>query len=199
MPLTQNLNLTTLDKVPSGVRTDMTFSSKRTSSAYFFHHLPRSRRNGGFSLTELLIVLVIAAILMVVAVPSFKTMSRTMAVRGAADELVGGIHLARSEAIRTNRTVSLSIDGRTWQIFTDTNKDHVFNSGEELLREGSYPELIAPQTPMLWFNFAPDGTTTSLKSFPTSICLATADSPPIQRQVLFPARASSPEIQTTCD
>jgi len=144
-------------------------------------------------MTELLIVVAIAAILAAVAVPSFRTMSRNMAVRGAAGELVAGIQFARSEAIRTNQTISLSLDGRTWQVFTDTN------GNRELLREGAYSELIVSQNPALRFDFAPGGTAvSSMGPFPAAICLTTADNPPAQRQVLFPARASSPVIQANC-
>jgi len=151
-------------------------------------------------LTELLIALAIAAVLAAAAVPSFKSVSRKMAVRGTADELVAGIQFARSEAIRTNRTVSLSLDDRTWRVFIDTDKNHALNGDEELLREGIYSGLINAQTPALWFDFSPVGTTvSSTGTFPVGICLTTADSPPAQRQVFFPARASSPVVQANCN
>jgi len=173
----------------------MTFSTKRILSV----HYPVPRSEGGFTLIELLVTLAIAVILAAIAVPSFRTMNRNMAVSNAADELVTGIQFARSEAIRTNRTVTLSFDGRTWRVFIDTNNNHVFDQDSEvLLRESSYSELMNAQQDTLWFNFAPLGTiTSSLVTFPADICLTTADNQR-QRQIRFPARASSPIIQTSC-
>jgi len=148
----------------------------------------------GFTLIELLIVIAIAAILAAIAVPSFKTMIRNMAVRSAANDLVADIQFARSEATRANRAVSLAFDGRTWQVFT-TNA----SGNRELLRTGSYSEPVEAQDDTLWFEFAPTGLiTSSANQFPTGICLETADTPPVQRRVLFPARAASPVIQVSC-
>jgi type II secretion system protein H len=174
----------------------MTSFTKRGFPVRFSRSAFYSGRKGGFTLIEMLIVIAIAAILAAVAVPSFKTMNRTMAVRGAADELVAGIQFARSEAIRINQTVSLSLIGRTWQVFVDSNGNHVRDDNEALLREGSYSDLIEAQTEALWLGFSPTGTTMLASgSFPISISLSITGDSSIQRQVLFPTRAASPVIQ----
>ncbi|MCL2160363.1 MAG: GspH/FimT family pseudopilin [Betaproteobacteria bacterium] len=164
---------------------------KRTLSTHIFRSTHPEGRTRGFTLTELLIVIAIAAILAALAVPSFKTVIRNMAVRNAADDLVADIQYARSEAVRTNRTVSLTLDERTWHVRDDNNN---------LLREGTYSDLINAQVTALSLGFSPTGTTTlTVGSFPTGICLTAGGDPPIQRQVLLPARASSPVIQAACN
>jgi len=168
----------------------MTFSTKLSA------HCPAFRGEGGFTLVELLTAVAIAVILAAIAVPSFRALNRNMTIRSAADELVADIQFARSEAIRTNRTVTLSLNGRTWQIFIDTNNNQTLDNGEVLLREGTYSALITAQSSPMWFNFAPIGTiTSSLVTFPADISLTTEDNQ-AQRLIRFPARASSPVTLT---
>jgi prepilin-type N-terminal cleavage/methylation domain-containing protein len=176
----------------------MTSFTKRGLPVRLFHSAPHGRRKGGFTLIELLIVIAIAAILAAVAVPSFRTMNRNMAVRGAADELVADIQFARSEAVRTNRVVSLLLNGRTWQIFIDSNGNRIRDNDEDVLREGSYSDLIE-ESDSLWLGFSPTGTISlAAGDFPKSICLSIVGDSSIERQVLFPTRATSPVIQTGC-
>ncbi|MDR2208030.1 MAG: GspH/FimT family pseudopilin [Azoarcus sp.] len=122
-----------------------------------------------------------------------------MAVRGAADELVAGIQFARSEAARINNTVSLLIDGRTWQVFVDVNGNKKRDNSETLLREGTYSDLITAQAAALWMGFTSTGTATlDAGNFPAGICLGITGDLSIQRRVLLPTPAASPVIQTSC-
>jgi Tfp pilus assembly protein FimT len=154
-------------------------------------------------MTELIIVIVIAAILAALAAPSFTPMIRNMAVRSAADELVTGILLARSEAIRSNSNTRLALTTRTWRVFKDTNNNGVFDTGtDELLRETTYTNQILAQTDAWQLEFRPSGDITIVMpantSFPAGICLKTNNNPLSQRLVQFPARISSPVILATC-
>lgn len=56
----------------------------------------------GFSLLELMVAMAIAAILMMLAQPSFRQMVDNTKSKGAAESLLSGMRLARSEAIKRN-------------------------------------------------------------------------------------------------
>ena len=70
-------------------------------------------RMGGFTLVELMIVLVIVAVLLVLALPSFSTLTQRTKLKSYANEVVASVYLARSEAIKRNAVMTLctSTDG----------------------------------------------------------------------------------------
>jgi type IV fimbrial biogenesis protein FimT len=78
--------------------------------------LPRSgaatarRRGRGFTLVELMITMAVALVLIMIAVPSFKTMTLSNKLTTTANDLVGAINVARMEAIKTNSNTQLCSD-----------------------------------------------------------------------------------------
>jgi type IV fimbrial biogenesis protein FimT len=108
------------------------------------HHL---RRNGGFSMIELMTVLVIAAIFTVVAIPTFQETIRSNRVATQANEMMTSFTLARSEAIRRNGRVSICAQdpststptcGTDWAggvvVFADDDGDGTMDGGETIIR-----------------------------------------------------------------
>ncbi|THJ33951.1 prepilin-type N-terminal cleavage/methylation domain-containing protein [Lampropedia aestuarii] len=71
----------------------------------------RSTSQCGFTLLELMVVLAIAAILAALALPSFDSMVKRWRTKTAAENLVSGIYLARSEAARFGGVQMARIDG----------------------------------------------------------------------------------------
>jgi prepilin-type N-terminal cleavage/methylation domain-containing protein len=69
------------------------------------------RANLGVTLIELMVGLVVLAIIVAIAVPSFTSFLEKTRLRGAADALSSQFALARVEAVRADRTVSLLVDG----------------------------------------------------------------------------------------
>lgn len=86
-------------------------------------------RQEGYTLIELLIVVAIIGLMVVVSVPSFRTLQKRAAVRTAAGEIRGIFHLARSRAIATGRYTALKFhdagDTWTWNLYEDGDHDGV--------------------------------------------------------------------------
>ncbi len=61
----------------------------------------------GFTLIELMITIAIAVILLMVAVPSFDAVRLSSRLNTFSNNFVASVHLARSEAIKRNATVTL--------------------------------------------------------------------------------------------
>lgn len=65
-------------------------------------------RAAGFTLVELMITIAILAIVMGIAVPSFSEMIKRNKRASCTNELVGALQLARSEAVRSGRPVTVA-------------------------------------------------------------------------------------------
>jgi len=65
------------------------------------------RRVRGVTLIEVMVVVGIVAILAMMAAPNFRAMIERNQINSAANELMMGLQLVRSEAIRLNSTVTL--------------------------------------------------------------------------------------------
>jgi type IV fimbrial biogenesis protein FimT len=64
-----------------------------------------NRTGRGFTLIELAVVLAVVAILLSQAAPAFSAWTRNAQIRTATESIQNGLMLARSEAIRRNRSV----------------------------------------------------------------------------------------------
>lgn len=74
----------------------------------------------GFSMIETMVVIVIVAILASIAAPSFRTLLANYQVRTGAEAVLAGLQLARTEAIRRNVRVRITLgNGSGWTVLTD--------------------------------------------------------------------------------
>lgn len=100
---------------------------------------PRRRlvlRERGFTLVELMTAIAVMAILAAIAVPSFNTFINDSRLASQANELIGTLQYARSEAIRRNRKVTVCPSSNGSSCLTSTTWTRwiarIDNSGEVL-------------------------------------------------------------------
>jgi prepilin-type N-terminal cleavage/methylation domain-containing protein len=67
--------------------------------------MTKQKRNGGFTLLEVLLVIVVASILLTIAAPSFANFIKKQQVEAAATQLQSAVALARSAAIQQRKPV----------------------------------------------------------------------------------------------
>ena len=103
-------------------------------------------RSSGFTLVELSLTLTVAAILMTTVVPAMQTMVASNRMVSQINLFVSSMHMARSEAIKRNRRVTIckgsAVTGcvtsggweQGWISFVDENSNSQFDTGEELLQ-----------------------------------------------------------------
>jgi type IV fimbrial biogenesis protein FimT len=104
-------------------------------------------RARGFTMIELLMTIAVAAILMGLAIPSFRYITNANRIASELNGLLGDLQLARAEAIRDGRTVTVcqSSDSTTctnstgwqggWIVFSDPTNVGVYDIGETYIRK----------------------------------------------------------------
>ncbi len=65
------------------------------------------RHGRGFTLVELLITMAVALVLIMIAVPSFKSLTLSNKLNTAANDIVNAVHVARMEAVKRNANTQL--------------------------------------------------------------------------------------------
>lgn len=133
-------------------------------------HRSSRYRSAGFTLPELMITVGILAILLAVAVPSFSNIIKENRNVATVNSLSAAIGLARAEALRRSKTVSicpskagLICDGSTWadgwMVFIDsistTGTPPVVASPADVLQvEGAQQDImITTMSGPLWIRF----------------------------------------------
>ena len=104
------------------------------------------RLQRGFTITELMITLAVMSILVSVAAPSYQDFVATTRLNSHTSEFVTALHLARSEALKRNTTITLckSSNGTTcavtgdwsqgWIVFTDSGTIGTVDGSDQVLR-----------------------------------------------------------------
>lgn len=103
--------------------------------------------NKGFTLIELMITVAIMSIMLTVGLPSFQSIIASSRLTSSANAMVSALQLARFEALKQHKTVTIRKKGTNWQdgwdVFVDRNENGNIDSGEALV---SYDKLSSAVT-----------------------------------------------------
>lgn len=134
------------------------------------------RRQSGYTLIELLVTLAVASILIAAATPSLAAFFRINRLAGATNEMVLSLQLARAEAARRGRPVSLcrSVNGTScaggtawadgWIVFQDANSTGLpsaTGAGAEVIRVFQGLDGAVALTGPAFARFAADGSSSA--------------------------------------
>lgn len=91
--------------------------------------------NKGFTLIELMITVAIMSIMLTIGLPSFQSIIASSRLTSSANAMVSALQLARFEALKQHKTVTISKREDEWQdgwdVFIDPNENGVFESGSD--------------------------------------------------------------------
>ncbi len=107
----------------------------------------------GFTLVELMITLAVGILILSIGIPAFTNLMSGNRATAYANDLVGALRLARSEAVKRGEGVTVcasnaaysECDGNNWAngwlVFTDPDNDRTYTAGtDDLIRVWTAPE-----------------------------------------------------------
>ena len=125
------------------------------------------RRSNGFTMVEMIVVLTLVSVLLMIAVPAFRSLILNQGIKTASYDLFAALQLARSEAIKRNDKTLLkagaSSDGawtagcrvidssnniiRTWNVASNLTIAETANSGATSITFARDGHVSSPAQP----------------------------------------------------
>ena len=109
------------------------------------------KRHDGFTLVELMVTIVVLGIILSIAIPSYQDWIKRLHIRSAAESILNGLQLARTEAIKRNGSATITLTGGTGWSITDSAGTAIQAKPD---REGSQLAFITVTSPSSDLPFA---------------------------------------------
>jgi type IV fimbrial biogenesis protein FimT len=162
-------------------------------------------KQAGFSMVEMMVAVIIFGILTAVAVPGFRSLTKTNQITSQANDFISALNLARSEAIKRGRLITIAATSATsanefgagWSLTAPNNA-----SGTETIRV--YSALKGSNTldstdNVSSFQFAPTGflvPSGAVTSLTFNLCQNTSGQP--GRQIVIKSTGRASNVAYTC-
>lgn len=124
--------------------------------------LSTQRKSQGFTLVEAMVAIVIVGILLTIGIPSMSNLINDTRTSSSVNEFVGALNVARSEAVKRGRLVTIcrSVNAESgttacasgsdwnsgWLVYVENSLSTnvgTYQSGEEvILRQGALPSIV---------------------------------------------------------
>ncbi len=109
----------------------------------------------GFTIIELMLTIIVAATLLVIGVPSMRSMILNNRLTTAANTFIADLNLARLESIKRRRNVYITATapvtanefGGGWTVWADIDGDGVHDTGEDLRITQALPGAMTLDSP----------------------------------------------------
>lgn len=116
-----------------------------------------SRHSKGFTLTEMMVTVAIMAIVATIAAPSFVSMIRNNRIATAANDVLSAMQLARSEAIKQRRPITVCAGSDACTDSTDWSGGWLVTSPDSVIRVWAGRPNMKIEGSAANVTFSPDG------------------------------------------
>ena len=96
-------------------------------------------KSRGFSIIELLVALAVIAVAAAIVTPNLLSWRSNAKLRGAVDNLMGDLEMAKIRAIKENNDVAILFNPTGYRVFVDKDSSWVRDVDEQLLRVRKLP------------------------------------------------------------
>jgi type IV fimbrial biogenesis protein FimT len=97
------------------------------------------KKSRGFSILELLVVLAVIAVVSAIVTPNFISWRNNAKMRGAVDNLMGDLEMAKIRAVKENNFVAVMFNPTGYRVFVDKANFWVQDTDERLVRVRQLP------------------------------------------------------------